>query len=473
MTLIELIRKKFEVVRPAMGERALRLWAGAEADAIGRGGVTWVAKATGMAISTVRKGRDEGRRGSTLPPGRERRPGAGRKSLEEKDPGLVPLLESLVNPATRGDPESPLRWTLKSLRVLARELTRAKHPVGADKVGDLLRAAGYSLQANAKTKEGSDHPDRNAQFERINAKAKDFLERGLPVLSVDAKKKERVAELATPGREWERKGEPVEVVCHDFFDANAPQVTPYGIYDVGKNLGFVNVGTDHNTPTFAARSLEKWWARMGSKLYPAAREVFITADSGGSNAAKSRVWKANLQRVADRTGLTVHVSHFPPGTSKWNKIEHRLFSHITLNWRGRPLTSHEIIVNLISGTTTSKGLRVSAEIDHEKYPLGVAATDHEMKTLRLERDHFHGEWNYTLRPRTPKQLAAAARPPPEPLVISHERRKERWLRLFGEQMKSGLTETAFCNLHGLNYFSYVGARRRLLGKIRRSPKPKP
>jgi hypothetical protein len=470
VTLIETIRKKFEVVSPALGERALRLWAGAEADAIGRGGVAWVAKATGMAISTVRKGRDEGRRGDALPLGRERRPGAGRKSLEEKDPELVAALEALVSPLTRGDPESPLRWTLKSVRVLARELTLAKHPVGPDKVSDLLRAGGYSLQANAKTKEGVDHPDRNAQFERINAKAAQFLALGLPVVSVDAKKKESVAEIATPGREWERKGKPVEVMSHDFFNRDAPKATPYGIYDVGKNLGFVNVGTDHNTPTFAARSLEKWWERMGHKLYPSARELYVTADAGGSNASKSRVWKARLQDVADKTRLTIHVSHFPPGTSKWNKIEHRLFSYITLNWRGRPLSSYETIVNLIAGTTTTKGLRVTAELDLAKYPLGLSATKHVMQSLSLERDRFHGEWNYILRPRTAQQLAEAASPPPALAVVSHALRKERWLKLIAEQLKSGLGETEFCRRRGINYWSFAVARRRHLGKIRKSPR---
>ena len=380
------------------------------------------------------------------------------------------MLESLVSPLTRGDPESPLRWTLKSVRVLARELTLANHPVGADKVSDLLRAGGYSLQANAKTKEGIDHPDRNAQFERINAKAQEFLARGLPVVSVDAKKKESVAEHATPGREWERKGSPVEVVSHDYFDQNAPKATPYGIYDVGKNLGFVNVGMDHNTPTFAARSLEKWWDRMGVELYPEARDLFVTADAGGSNASKSRVWKANLQSLADRTGLTIHVSHFPPGTSKWNKIEHRLFSFITLNWRGRPFATYETIVNLIAGTTTSKGLKVKAELDPDEYPLGISATDHVMQTLHLERHAFHGEWNYTLRPRTAAQLVAAANPAPEQVVVTHAERRARWKRLISEQMQSGLDGSEFCKQRGINYHAFAQARLTLIGKIRKTRK---
>jgi hypothetical protein len=468
MTLIEMVRRKFNAVRPALSERARRLWVGAEADAIGRGGVAWVAKATGMAISTVRKGRDEVRAGVAPVVIRDRRKGAGRHPIEKKDPDLLPLLDSLVSPATRGDPESPLRWTSKSLRVLARELTLLQHPVGADKVGSLLRAAGYSLQANAKTKEGTTHPDRDAQFELINEKAQEFLARGLPVVSVDAKKKEFVAEHANRGREWEPKGKPVQVVSHDFFVSDdAPHATPYGVYDVGKNIGFVNVGTDNNTPTFAARSVEKWWDQMGSTLYPHARELLVTADSGGSNAAKSHLWKVNLQKLADRTGLTIHVSHFPPGTSKWNKIEHRLFSFISLNWRGRPLATYETIVALIAGTTTSKGLKVSAELDTDKYPLRIRATDHTKKSLALERHRFHGEWNYSLRPRTKEEQAAAAAEPPARVIVTRAQKKERWMKLIGEQMKSGLNGREFCRERGLDYFNYIGARRRLVGKVRK------
>ena len=466
MSVIEMIRKKFAALGPSLGERTRRLWAGTEADAIGRGGVAWVAEATGMAISTVRKGRDEVRSGVATELVRDRRSGGGRPALEQKDPGLVPMLDSLVNPSTRGDPESPLRWTSKSLRVLARALTLADHPVSPGKVGALLRAAGYSLQANSKTKEGVDHPDRDAQFELINAKAQEFLSRGLPVVSVDAKKKEAVAEIANAGREWERQGEPVKTLSHDFFvRAEALHATPYGVYDVGRNLGFVNVGTDGNTPTFAARSLEKWWDKLGAKLYPHARELFVTADAGGSNAARSNIWKTNLQAFADRSGLTIHVSHFPPGTSKWNKIEHRLFSFISLNWRGRPLTSYETVVSLIAATTTSKGLKVHAELDNEKYPLGIRATTHMMENLALERVPFHGEWNYSLRPRTKEEQATAAAEPPARTIITHAEKKARWLKLIGEQIKSGHKPLDFCKARGINYNNYLGARRRHIGKI--------
>jgi hypothetical protein len=312
------IRKKFLALRATFTERTRRLWAGAEAESLGRGGVAWVAAATGMAISTVRKGRDELRGHTPSDLVRERRRGGGRPRREDQDSGLAPMLDSLVNPATRGDPETPLRWTCKSLRVLARELTDANHPVGPNKVRQLLQAAGYSLQANAKTREGSSHPDRDAQFEFINAKAQSFMDRGFPVISVDAKKRERIGEHANLGREWNPKGKPLEVLTHDYFDSSGDKAIPYGIYDVDKNLGFVNVGTDHNTPAFAVRSIEKWWAKMGAKLYPDAKEVLITADAGGSNGVKSNVWKTLLQELADRTGLGIHVSHFPPGTSKWN-----------------------------------------------------------------------------------------------------------------------------------------------------------
>jgi hypothetical protein len=468
------IRKKFLALRATFTERTRRLWAGAEAESLGRGGVAWVAAATGMAISTVRKGRDELRGHTPSDLVRERRRGGGRPRREDQDSGLAPMLDSLVNPATRGDPETPLRWTCKSLRVLARELTDANHPVGPNKVRQLLQAAGYSLQANAKTREGSSHPDRDAQFEFINAKAQSFMDRGFPVISVDAKKRERIGEHANLGREWNPKGKPLEVLTHDYFDSSGDKAIPYGIYDVDKNLGFVNVGTDHNTPAFAVRSIEKWWAKMGAKLYPDAKEVLITADAGGSNGVKSNVWKTLLQELADRTGLGIHVSHFPPGTSKWNKIEHRLFSFISLNWRGRPLATYETIIALIAATTTSKGLRVEAEMDSDKYPAGQRAKRHKVKALQLEKAEFHGEWNYVFRPRTSAQLqraaileAAAVEP------VTQKERRARWRALIREQQLSGLSNRAFCRMKAINFNSFISARRAIAGPIRpRKPAPK-
>ena len=383
---------------------------------------------------------------------------------------MLAALDALVNPTTRGDPESPLRWTCKSARVLARELTSANHPVGADKVCDLLHSCGYTLMANAKTKEGEDHPDRNDQFEFINAKAEDFMSRGEPVISVDAKKKEVLGERANQGRDWQPKGQAVKVESHDYYvDADAPTAIPYGVYDMAKNTGFVNVGTDHNTPTFAAQSVARWWDQMGKRCYPEAKELFITADAGGSNAAKSTVWKANLQDMADRAGLTIHVSHFPPGTSKWNKIEHRLFSFISINWRSRPLVSYETVVSLIAATTTTKGLKVAAELDANKYPLGVSVTKAVLASLQLERQSFHGEWNYTLRPRTAAQIAAAntaAAAPERPAPITHNERRMQWLKLFGQQKRSGLNDREFCKKSSINYHGFIRARLKLIGKIR-------
>lgn len=468
MSAVEIVAKKYAGVRDVLSERARRLWAGTEADALGRGGVVWVARATGMAISTVRKGRDEVRRGQARPLVKDRAPGAGRTPLEKKHPGLVMALDALVNPTTRGDPESPLRWTCKSVRRLAIELKALGLPVSATKVRELLAASGYSLMANAKTTEGESHPDRNAQFEFINAKAEDFTQRGAPVISVDAKKKEVIEENAGPGREWEHKGKPLQVRAHDFFNTDAAKAIPYGVYDVAKNLGFVNVGTDGNTPTFAVRSIEKWWDQMGMMEYPQAKEVFITADSGGNNSRQSHVWKTQLQALADRTGLTIHVSHFPPGTSKWNKIEHRLFSFISLNWRGRPLTSYEIIVSLIGATQTSKGLKVKAQLDLEKYPLGRAARKAELQALLLERAAFHGEWNYILRPRSAEQLAeaqAAIQREQSQKTATWEEARARWKKLFQEQQLSGLNHSRFCSERGVTYGAYIKARRKLYGPI--------
>ena len=468
--VIEQVRKKFAAVQPVLTERARRLWAGAEADAVGRGGVAWVAAATGLAISTVRKGRDEARAGgSSLAPERSRRAGAGRKRVEDKDPGLLAALDAMVSPTTRGDPESPLRWTTKSVRLLSNELRKTDHPASPSKVGELLRASGYSLQANAKTKEGVSHPDRNAQFEHINAKAHAFLSRGLPVISVDAKKKEFIGQRASPGREWEPKGSPIAVESHDFFDTGGPSATPYGVYDLGQNMGFVNVGTNHNTPTFAALSIEKWWDRVGAQQYPRAKEFFVTADAGGSNACKSVVFKHKLQEFCDRAGVSIHVSHFPPGTSKWNKIEHRLFSFITLNWRGRPLSSYEVVVALIAATSTAKGLRVNAELDTGKYPLGVRVPKHQREGLNIERAHFHGEWNYVLRPRSAKQLNALANAIPSPPAKTHAEMNARWRKIIRQQTQSGMNPKAFCAREGHNYWTFLSARRRFLfGQIRKS-----
>ena len=463
MTTIEKLKKKYSSLKSVLGERGRRLWAGVEAEALGRGGIALVAEATGLAISTVRSGRDEVRADVEPELVRERRPGGGRPRLQDGDAQLIPALEALVNPSTRGDPQSPLCWTSKSTRTLARELTLANHQVGATTVRRLLHGAGYSLQANAKTKEGSAHPDRDKQFEFIDAKAKDFLARGLPVISVDAKKKEFLGEHANKGQEWQPKGKAVEVLSHDFVDAGAALAIPYGVYDVADNVGFVNVGIDHNTPTFAARSVEKWWERLGAVRYPQAKELFITADGGGSNASRSIVWKSKLQAIADRTGLTIHVSHFPPGTSKWNKVEHRLFSFITINWRGRPLTTYETVVQLIGRTTTTKGLRVHAELDATSYPLRVSAPKGALAHLDIKRAEFHGEWNYSIQPRADVPATPAVAKEPE---LSRADKKARWAKLFGEQERSGLTHKGFCRVHGIGFEGYIKARTKLLGRIR-------
>jgi hypothetical protein len=458
------VRKRFLLIEKSLGERARRHWVGAEAEALGRGGVAWVSEATKMAISTVRIGRDEVRahdrssRGQ-LENGRERRPGGGRTPLKEKDPQLVEELKRLVSASSRGDPESPLQWTTHSLRHLAETLTSAGHPASHATIRLLLHDSGFSLQGNAKVKEGMSHPDRNAQFQFINEMADAFLEKGLPVISVDAKKKEFLGQRASPGREWAPKGEPVEVLSHDFVSSKDPVAIPYGIYDVGQNLGFVNVGADHNTPTFAARSIGKWWDKMGAELYPRARDLFITADAGGSNSPKHHLFKVELQKLADRAGLRIHVSHFPPGTSKWNKIEHRLFSVITTNWRGRPLTSYEVIVSLIANARTATGLRVVAEHDKSPFPLGRSASKRDLAALALERNVFHGEWNYTLKPRTEEQRRIAESQPLRGAVVSHEERREQWLDFIRRQHASGLGAKEFCRREKVSYSSFRYARR--------------
>ncbi len=385
---------------PVMDERLTRLWAGAEAEAIGEGGIAIVEEATGMSRTTIRAGRDELRAG--VDPSdvvNVRRTGGGRPPIEETSPEIVPALEALVDPVTRGDPESPLRWTSKSTRKLAEELGQQGYRVSPQKVGQLLHASGYSLQATHKTLEGAAHPDRNGQFESINARVDAFQARGAPVISVDTKKKELVGDFKNAGSEWQPEGQPVPVRVHDFIDPALGKVIPYGVYDLARNAGWVNVGIDHDTPEFAVESIARWWRSMGRRAYPDATELLITADGGGSNASRSRLWKLELQCFADRSGLAISVSHFPPGTSKWNKIEHRLFCHITENWRGRPLIDHETVVQLIGSVRTTAGLTVKAKLDTREYPTGIKVSDAEMDALLITREAFHGEWNYTLQPR--------------------------------------------------------------------------
>lgn len=457
------VRQRFELVKHSLGERARRHWVGAEADAIGRGGVKWVSVATGMAISTVRAGRDELRQLAAAPEtaidGRERRRGGGRKRLKDKDLELVPRLLELVSPTSRGDPESPLQWTTLSLSALSQALTREKHPASPSAIQKLLHEQGFSLQSNSKVKEGSVHPDRDAQFRHISATADGFLSRGLPVISVDAKKKEFLGQRASPGREWAPKGQPVKVMSHDFVSEKDPVAIPYGIYDVGKNVGFVNVGADHNTPTFAVRSIAKWWRRMGKRRYPKAKELFVTADAGGSNSARSHVFKVELQKLSDKTGLTIHVSHFPPGTSKWNKIEHRLFSFITMKWRGRPLTSYELIVSLIANTRTKNGLRVVAELDKSPFPRGIEASAEQIASLSLTRASFRGEWNYVLHPRSAAERRANALKPRVRARVSHAARRERWRTLVRRHKRSGMSAQDFCKKEKIPYSSFVQQRR--------------
>lgn len=387
-------------MKATLDERARRLWAGAEAEAIGRGGVARVARATRLAISTVRKGRDEIRAGARREDVVNVRRSPGKRPFERANPEVWPALEKLVDPLTRGDPESPLRWTCKSTPVLAGELFSAHGIRISDKtVAKLLREHGYSLQAPNKSVEGSQHPDRNAQFEHINALAQDRIQRGIPVISVDTKKKELVGNFKNGGEEWHPTGKPEQVDVHDFPGDAVGKAIPYGIYDVASNAGFVSVGVDHDTPVFAVKSIEAWWKQVGQARYPNVRELFITADAGGSNSYRSHVWKQQLQRVADELDITIHVSHFPPGTSKWNKIEHRLFSFISINWRGRPLRSYETVINLISNTTNRGGLIVRARLDRRRYPLGKKVSKKELRELNIEPASFHGDWNYVVRPR--------------------------------------------------------------------------
>jgi hypothetical protein len=402
--LVATIREKFTPLSALFDERERRWWAATESRALGRGGDKWVSEATGIARATIRSGRRELAAG--VEPGeRLRQPGAGRHTLEQEQPGLRGALEALVDPLTRGDPMSPLRWTCKSKGMLATELVKQGWKVSATWVGRQLHALGYSLRSLRKAREGQSHPDRNAQFEHINATAEDFLQRGEPVISVDTKKKELVGDFKNGGQEWQRKREPEKVLVHDFPSDAVGKAIPYGVYDMAHNEAYVSVGNDHDTPAFAVASIRRWWTKMGSPRYPEATELFITADAGGSNGYRSRAWKAGLQKFADDFGLTIRVSHFPPGTSKWNKIEHRLFCYITQNWRGRALRTFETVVQLIGHTRTSKGLRVRSKLDKRKYPLGVAISKAEMRSLELHAHEFHGDWNYELRPRSSEGAA--------------------------------------------------------------------
>jgi transposase len=398
VAVVQQLAEKYAVMAPVLDERQRRRWMGTEARALGRGGVSAVARATGASRSTVTAAVKElDDPGSGAPPGRVRRPGAGRPSAVESDAGLAAALEALVDPATRGDPESPLRWTSKSTQILAGELRGEGHSVGPRTVAKLLTGAGYSLQATRKTREGGTHPDRDAQFRYLSEQVNAHLADGQPVVSVDTKKKELVGRYKNGGREWQPKGEPEQVDVYDFIGEQGKAI-PYGVYDVAANAAWVSVGRDHDTATFAVSTLRRWWQAMGRPLYPEARRLLISADGGGSNGSRVRLWKVELAAFAAESGLQITVCHLPPGTSKWNKIEHRLFSHISMNWRGRPLESHETIVQLIAATTTRTGLSVHAELDDGDYPKGVKISDQQMASLPLERHDFHGNWNYTLRP---------------------------------------------------------------------------
>ena len=395
---LKTLHTKFSGLSPALTERSRRLWAATEAVALGHGGIALVERATGISRSTITRGIAELQSGEVVPSGRIRQLGGGRKRKVEEDPTLAADLESLVEPTTAGDPNSPLRWTSKSLRTLATELQAMGHAVSYQVVGELLAASGYRLQANRKTREGSSHPDRDAQFCYLNDQVRQSHHQGQPVISVDTKKKELVGDFKNGGRQWRPKGSPEPVRVHDFVIPAQGKAIPYGVYDLHRNEGWVSVGIDHDTARFAANSIRRWWKVMGRPAYRQASSLLITADAGGSNGSHRRLWKWELQQFANRTGLEITVCHFPPGTSKWNKIEHRLFSHIAMNWRGKPLVSLATIVSLIGATTTQSGLRVRAEVDRGLYPKGVKITDQQMETLNLEPHPFHGEWNYTIRP---------------------------------------------------------------------------
>ena len=392
------LRAKFESIWPLLDERTRRIMAANEALDLGYGGISMVRRASGLSRKAITKGICEIREGVCPPAGHIRRAGGGRKKLTVNDAGLLSALESLIDGGTRGDPESPLRWISKSTRTLASELSLASHPISYVKVAQLLHEQNYSLQSNRKTEEGKDHPDRDAQFRYINSCVKKSLKAGLPVISVDTKKKKLIGNYDNAGQQWLTGKAPRKVNGHDFPNPSVPRAYPYGIYDLGRNAGFVNIGTDHDTGTFAVASIRGWWRFEGRYIYPGADRIVITADGGGSNGSRLRLWKLELQTLADETGLSLSVCHFPPGTSKWNKIEHRLFSFISSNWRGEPLRDYETIVNLIAHTTTAKGLKVTCRLDRRKYQTGRRVSDEEMKRVNLERSNFHGDWNYTIKP---------------------------------------------------------------------------
>ena len=400
--VVEWVRDKYEALKGSLNERSRRLWAATEARSLGRGGVAAVMAATGMSSATLSKGLREleamAAGGATLPPGRIRRPGGGRKRARDKQPGLSAALAALVEPTARGDPEQPLRWTCKGTAKLAAELQKQGFQVGPRTVAKELKEQKFSLQSNRKTREGQSHPDRDAQFGHINAQVLAFQKRGQPAISVDTKKKELVGDFKNSGREWRPRGQPEEVRVHDFPDPKKPKAIPYGVYDLTRNEGWVSVGIDHDTARFAAASVKRWWRKMGRRRYPNAKELLITADCGGSNSSRTRLWKIALQELADELGLRLTVCHFPPGTSKWNKIEHRMFCHITQNWRGRPLTSYAVIVQLIGNTRTTAGLKIRAELDEHVYPLKEKVTAEQLAAVRLTPAAFHAEWNYTVDP---------------------------------------------------------------------------
>jgi Rhodopirellula transposase DDE domain len=395
------IRLRYEALKSVLDEQGRRRFAAAEAQAAGHGGVSAVARITGIARSTIGRGLTELREAGAPPPGRVRRPGGGRKPLSVTDPSLLDDLRRLVEPTTRGDPDRPLLWTAKSLRNLTAGLCALGHRVCHNTVGTLLRTLGYSLQANRKTREGASHPDRDAQFGYLNEQVKAALAAGEPAISVDTKKKELIGDFKNGGREWRPRGEPEAVRVHDFLIPGLGRAVPYGVYDIGENAGWVSVGIDHDTASFAVNAIRRWWQLMGRARYPNATRLTITADSGGSNGARLRLWKRDLQKLADELGLTISVCHLPPGTSKWNKIEHRLFSFITQNWRGKPLVSHQVMIQLIAATTTKTGLKVHCELDPNSYPAGIKVTDADIARVNLQRHDFHGDWNYTIMPSRP------------------------------------------------------------------------